>query len=726
MSRILWVAGLVAALSLPAVASAQERAGQAEFRRGLDAAAQGDTAAALVALDRAISRDPQFAEAHFQRAQLYHVRSSGRPTEFEDRLKAQQGLEEALRLDPHNPLYLVEYGKLMLRQQIRVDAQRIFRRALAAAERADATTLAEVHYQLGIMQETQWLRFRDRHMLTRYPHLNPEVALGDARYAWEVLESSVLPSSQGTNYRDAMLEHFRAALAVQPAHAGAATHLLGFLDDEGYPEEYVQVARRFVRAAPAEPTAYLALGLGLHRTRRPAEAAGAFQYALSIMPEEERRHFEDIGRILSRQEEERLAELEGAARREYQRRYWTLANPLFLTETNEFWLEFMARMAYADIRFGVPESRLRGWDTDRGVIYVRYGAPLRRATFPTGGPGTDMDIAGRVATLWSYGRTGPVFVFSQNPGYRVARFTGDFRSHADEVRYLQPAALAGPALPERHPLPLQVVRFRGPQAGRMDVEIHGRVPLDRLAAGAPVARGEIESGLFVLNRNAAELERVTQREMMELRHAERRVESWRVTLPDTGQYLVGVEAREPNTWVAAVGRRTLEARGFPAGQLSVSDPLLADVVEPLTAEPESRVDFRIVPNPERSYRAERAVALYFEIYNLLPDADQFASYELEITVTVEELLRTGPALQQVLGQLADAWGLTRQGTEAVHLRFGKEARVVARDVVPEYFTIQLPDAPEGRYGVQLLIRDRNAGREARAASEFLIRNREAQ
>ncbi|MBI4546024.1 MAG: GWxTD domain-containing protein [Gemmatimonadetes bacterium] len=724
-------AALLLALAAPArPACAQTSRAQEELRLGIEAAARGDTVGALARLDRAISLDPRLAEAHFQQGQIYSTRASARSTQYEDRMKAQTALEEALRHDPDNPLYLLELGKLMLKQQIRLDAQRVLKRALAVAARADAATLAEVHFQLGVLRETQWLRFRYRHNLPMYiTQVDAGRSFADPGYVWRLLDNSIYPGeNQGELEREQMLEQFRAALAANPAHAGAAAHLLAYLYDEGQTEEYVAQARQFVRARSTSPLAYLALGLGLHRLAREDEAAGAFQYALSLMVEGERRQFEHIGRILSKDVEKQYIQLSEAGQAEYQQRFWGQSDPLFLTPANEFWLEYMARLAYADIRFGLPEYGVRGWETDRGVIYLRYGPPVRKATFgpSVSNPG-DFEAWGRITTVWTYGEKGPVFVFRQNPGYRNATFANDFRFYAEDYRVRQPVQLATPSIPERHPLPMQVARFRG-ERGQMEVEIHAALPLDKLMEKAPVARGEIESGLFVQDERAREIERLVRKDVVDFQtEAGTRLESWRIALPADRerQFLVGVEAREPLTWHAAVGRAVVPARQFPAGRLAVSDPLLADLVEPRVAEPQARPDFRIVPNPAMSYAAERPVALYFEIYNLLPDPEHYAAYELELIVTVKEIHRTGPALKKLLGELADKWGLTPEGSQSVQLRFEKQARVLARDLIPEYFQVQLPDAPPGRYALRLLIRDRNAGREAAVEREFRIHEQEA-
>jgi len=166
------------------------------------------------------------------------------------------------------------------------------------------------------------------------------------------------------------------------------------------------------------------------------------------------------------------------------------------------------------------------------------------------------------------------------------------------------------------------------------------------------------------------------------------------------------------------------ATRFPAGTLGVSDMLLAYHVEPLAAEPVRRSDFRIAPNPAMRYGVDEPVAIYFEIYNLLPDSDQFASYELELTVTIEEIERKGPGIRRLLGELADKWGLTAEGSDVVQLRFRKEAHVRARDLIPEFFEIQLPGAPAGRYRLKLTVLDRNADRSVITEREFRIGNDE--
>lgn len=712
---------LVCALALPHGIQAQRSAALEALEEGVRLAREGDTASALGHIERAVTLDPGYAEAHFLKG-LYHARQAPRSTgDFRRRIIAREALDQAVRHDPENPLYLLELAKLLMMQEIRVDARRMLRRALDVAERAGAPTLAEVHYQLGIFSETTWRRLRYRRLLPiGIAELRGDIAFESANYVWDVLQASGYAPGQGTAAREAMLDHFRRALTADPAHTGAATHLLAFHYDTGRMAEFMAEARRFVRAAPSEPRAYLALGLGLHAEGRDDEAAGAFEYAVELLPDEKRADFLAVSRLLTQDDAEIFEARAGADPADAARRFWTAWDPLYLTPSNEYWAEYLSRMAYVDLRFGLPEYDVPGWRTDRGEIWVRYGRPLRQASFGAGTASAgDHESVGRVTTVWSYGRNGPVFVFRGMPGYRGATFANDFRFYAENYRARQPARFAAPSLPALLQVPAQIARFRGVD-DEIDLEVYAAVPLDSLREAVGVAAATFETGLFVVEPDGAEIRRVTEAREVTFEAGRALPLNWRTTVPAGQPHIVSAEARDPLSWAAAVHRARVDARSFPAGEPSVSDILLTRSLEVVVDPPRLRTDFRLVPEPTLTYAPNDEIGIYFELYNLLPDSDRFASYDLELAVTVEEIHRTGSFLQ-VLGELADRWGLTDEGDQAVRLTFSRQNRVQARDMLPEYFTIRLDEPPPGRYGLRLRVLDRNARVQLEVEREFQVR-----
>ncbi len=712
---------LLCGLSLPHGILAQRAAALAALEEGVRLAQKGDTIRALGHIERAVTIDPGYAEAHFLKG-LYHARQAPRGTgDFRRRIIAREALDLAVRHDPENPLYLLELARLLMMQEIRVDARRMLRRALDVAERADAPTLAEVHYQLGIFSETTWRRLRYRRLLPiGIAELRGDIAFESANYVWDALQASGYAPGQGAAAREAMLDHFRRALTADPAHVGAATHLLAFYYDTGRMAEFMAEAQRFVRAAPSEPRAYLAFGLGLHAEGRDDEAAGAFEYAVELLPEETRADFMAVSRLLTQDDAEIFEARVGADPADAARRFWTAWDPLYLTPSNEYWAEYLSRMAYVDLRFGLPEYDVPGWRTDRGDIWVRYGRPLRQASFGANTTaGGDMESVGRVTTVWSYGRNGPVFVFRGMPGYRGATFANGFRFYAENYRARQPARMTAPSLPALLEVPAQIARFRG-EDGEIDLEVHAAVPLDSLRDAVGVAAATFETGLFVVEPDGAEIRRVTEAREVTFEAGRALPMSWRTTVPAGQPHIVSAEARDPLSWAAAVHRARVDARSFPAGELSVSDILLTRSLEVVTDPPRTRTDFRMVPEPTLTYAPDDEIGIYFELYNLLPDSDRLASYDLELAVTVEEIHRTG-SFVQLLGELADRWGLTAEGDQAVRLTFSKQNRVLARDMLPEYFTIQLDEPPPGRYGLRLRVLDRNARLQLEVEREFQVR-----
>ena len=53
-----------------------------------------------------------------------------------------------------------------------------------------------------------------------------------------------------------------------------------------------------------------------------------------------------------------------------------IVDPLLLTEYNEHVLERYGRAAYVILCLGRPEKGIKGWETDRGQTFLKFGKPL--------------------------------------------------------------------------------------------------------------------------------------------------------------------------------------------------------------------------------------------------------------------------------------------------------------------------------------------------------------
>ena len=720
-------------------ASAQEQVARRHIEQGLAYASGGDTMLAFAEFEKARDADPKLADAYYQIGRLYTQRASAVETDFRDRLRAEEALLEALRLSPSEPRYLLELARLRMKQHMKIDASRLFNRALEEAEkRGDPEVLAEVHFYLGYIKEL-WYRTLEHRRFTPITRGPPQDNLmsagiygsvgtdGPVRYGNEYMEVSPAIQGSGQVAKEEMIEQYRAAIRYDPGHVGASIRLMGQLLDEYRLGEYLAIGRRLRAANPERPMPYLYLGLGLHVAGREEQAAEAFEEGLARLPDAERAQVESLAEVMRREDAELYLDLEEERRQEYDERYWRLTDPLYLTDANERRLEHLARVAYADLRFSAPEAGLRGWETDQGIIYVRYGPPLSIASFGASPYSQGNPYAvGRRSIIWSYGKDGPVFIFRQMPGYMNARFAGDYKFIADNYRYLAPSTYDNiPSIPELFELPIQLARFRGESVDEIALEIHAALPLEDMARDLDLARGEFETGLFLINdRGDKIIERVgtdvlSYAESSELNENR----SWRVILSPGPTMVAAVETRDAVTWRAAAARDTFTAESFTDDSLTISDILVADYVKPLVEEPRSRSDFEILANAAMEFRSGDPVHIYYEIYGLDQDSEGFASYDVSIQVRVKKLTRGG-GISALLGLLADSWGFSIVGDDRLELRYSRQVKMDGRDRVTEFLSLDPQEVPAGEYEIRLRIWDSVGEQMGRRFRVFEVVNEE--
>jgi GWxTD domain-containing protein len=487
----------------------------------------GDTTTALERLEAATKAAPNLSEAHYRYGQVLVRLADNGLDDFFERRRAASALGRALDLDPGNPAILLEYGRLRLKDSfLRIEAQRSFKRALEAAEKRNQPALiAEVRAEIGDIYYRRYQSQANRRMIVggalRFDYVE---ALSDPHYTKHFLETqtAAVPDAGELDLRTAE-EHYRAGVSAYAANEAAATGILGLLYDRGRYEEFLEVARVFTRAAPRSGKAQLLHGLGLWRVGRNRESMRAFDKALDFMSPADLATVSDISVILRRTDAHNYEALTDLQRAEYERRYWFLADPLRLSEENEHRLEHLARVAYADLRYSAPALHLRGWQTDRGVIYIRYGPPPVIATFPpdtrpTGGgplnvipepealPGPggsytramgDPSMVGKVVTVWFYPERNLRFVFFGPPAYNFAKFAGDFKAYADDARYSIPVKYDNvPVNDALDSVAVQPAAFRA-ASGATEVVFFAGIPVSRLVAGTDVDRGQLETGFFV-------------------------------------------------------------------------------------------------------------------------------------------------------------------------------------------------------------------------------------
>ncbi|MFC2075986.1 GWxTD domain-containing protein [candidate division KSB1 bacterium] len=327
---------------------------QQHFLKGLEYEKEGLSAEALDEYKKATNSDPEFADA-YSRIALLELRKR-KPYA---NLRAEQAIGKALRLEPDNPDYHVTHGKLLTAMGFRVKAGDRFNLALK---------LDPLHLDaLMGLGDTYWDRW---HLYTR--------TSTDSR---EAAPSTIVQSEK---LLIIAFGYYKRILSIEPSHRNAFTKLFLIFHNLRRPDEIELLCKLYPEAWAEEPGDYiidLQRALIHHSQYRFDQAMASFQKALRTMPAEEWAVYESIRSIRPPGEQEPFPEETGsdgtfdnraAIRRDI---FWGEKDPLYLTPVNERKLEHYRRIAYADLRFGDPLTGERGYETDRGRVYIRYGEP---------------------------------------------------------------------------------------------------------------------------------------------------------------------------------------------------------------------------------------------------------------------------------------------------------------------------------------------------------------
>jgi GWxTD domain-containing protein len=715
---------LVLLAGIPAPLAGQDLAHQ-RLQEALAQVAAGDTLAALVKLRWVAKAAPRWAEAHYQLGRLLARHASWVEADFRQRRQAHKVLDHAIRLEPDNPVYLAEYGMLLLKEHALNDSRRVLNRARRRLEERGAendAALAEVYFALGEIEEMNYERMRDRRLVLPYrvtsmtacmegtadfPSGGGVIPIGYApgmlKHCMEQVRANMPPlEGAGAEHRNGMFEYYWTALQYDPNHREARRRLLLFLLEEGQMDGYLALANDFLDRHRDRPEGYLYLGLGLHALGREAAADSAFARGLAALPEDERAVFQDLTQVLHPRLTRKYARMDDLQRARFHELFWRINDPLHMTEANEYKLEHLSRMAYVDLRFSAPAVGKRGWETDAGIIYLRYGPPdeiLRGNLFK-----------GAQRVTWMYD-IGLAFEFKQMPTYYDTRFAENFEWYANQDRAILPTLFANIAsVPMVLDMPLQLARFRGDSAGEVALEIYCDLPLEELGDSVDLDSSEIDTYLFLLNLDAREIVRHAKTQVRSYDNADATnpLRAWRVLVPGEGKVRVVAETRDATTWRAAVARDTLSLQFFPKDRLSLSDLLLADGIRPLARNPSRRADFDVAGTPTLTYAPNQAVYVYYEIYGLEADEDGFARFTISLTVRVKSLAGGG-SITDLIRSLGRAWGFTRVGDDWIELSFEREADVARADRVADHINFILYRAPPGEYELTITVEDEISG-----------------
>jgi GWxTD domain-containing protein len=334
-------------------------------------------------------------------------------------------------------------------------------------------------------------------------------------------------------------------------------------------------------------------------------------------------------------------------------RFWRAKDPLFSSALNERLMEQYRRFAFATWNFANPQLGLKGWETQRGRIYLRYGHP-------------NVDpynawSAGVRSASWDYG--------GFRIRFRIGMVTGNWRvnNEAELAQYVEDKPDAPTVVGGREVNEIEAAwyRFRDPGGSTILIpvahlrseHIHGLIPGKR-----PTDMPDLPITLILLDKEWRECQRVSETMTAVSISTMSPSRTWvgsPVAMPrdmDFQPAYAALEIVPEGEGPALAARDSLE--GVGEGPLQLSS-LVLGTTEDSPGRPEEagyadileRGGIRIVPRPNGTFGRGEAVFLFFEIYGLTRDDVGATSYRIAVTTTsmTEEAQR--PPLMEALGRL---------------------------------------------------------------------------
>jgi GWxTD domain-containing protein len=445
------------------------------------------------------------------------------------------------------------------------------------------------------------------------------------------------------------------------------------------------VARQRIGGVPNDPWGWMALGVSQQRSRLTRDARVALDSALARFGADERARVDRLDRVLRNGDAVLFRRADSASRARTTSSSWLLSDPLWSNDDEDPRTEFLARVGFAELRWSW--NQVRGADSPRGDIYVRYGPP---------------DTI--IGPFWLYD-SGPMFAFTKGP--TAANLDGSITA---QIRDWQPSRWDNVSETRIDSMPVQVARFRGP-ADSVDVLIASRSPLDSLRTIAGVTtEPRVDLWLYGWDTPHARRDSVVPEST-----AERR---WTYRVP-SGTYYYRIESTVPGGLMAgrAAGTATVgpdSATGFTTRGFGISDVLLATTAD-APAHALRWTDMEFVPLMG-AVAAGGSLAVVWETYDLTR-VEAEARYTVTISLA-RERSRGGRIAAVIATRIGTLVGINRSDDE---LAATFDRVVPHAGALADLLTIELGETPPGSYRLTLSVTDGASGAVTTRATRVVVR-----
>jgi hypothetical protein len=679
-------------LSLVAGTLARAQAPEGSDRMTLMAVA--DSVSVLKKLDYAVRDNAKDAAAWYRRGMVawaLYERSLHQPPPhglYWPTLTtlADTSLRRALELEPDNDKYFVAVAHFLLQSGVTFrtyGAYGVFDAEMKRVRASgDAATIARTAVEAARLH---WLRF-DRQTCRR-------IVVHEPGLPAPALEGAPAPRGVPPVFEDytGEVDYIKAELLLREAYVAAPTdprvfrQLAMVLSVRLRWRELASTARDHIQRAPHDGWGYMAMGLAQHRIGNARASATAFDSGFVVLGDSVRHFLDRFERGLDSASRVAFAANSPEARTKVEAVYWRNADPIWSVDGTEPRAEFLARVTFAQLRWGSDELTLDGVTSDFGNVYMRTGKWQAGEADAVGHfwrpPGSPPDL--RI----------DICVPQVKPWY----FAGD-----STVPEGSRASWGNIAKMRIDSIPTQVARFRA-AFDSTDVLVATAPPVTMISRFAQV-KGPVRTDFWLLANGTDDVARDSVRPSVQ------GVQQFRHRL-SPGMYVYRAEASADGGLLAARSTAGFIAgndsrTGFATNGFGMSDVLLTSRA---TARSAARrwSDFDVTPLVGAVVKKAQ-ITIVWETYEL-GSSNGAAKYNVDITMHREETPQSVPGriAASIIGAIGSAVGVTRSKDE-VEFKYDRSAPHAA--AVVDNITLSLGDTPAGVYLLTLRITDQVTGK----------------
>ena len=407
-------------------------------------------------------------------------------------------------------------------------------------------------------------------------------------------------------------------------------------------------------------------GYAYHARNDFPAADSAFRAALDEMDPEEKQRWSDVSLLFPEGAPREYRRAEGAARDSLERRFWWLADPLYMVAGNERRTEHFSRWVLDQLQDRAKSTEGLSWGGDLRELLLRYGWPVgwERVRPPLHRSGTQPALISHYANRSR--QFAPPARFLSDPS--TIR-PGDWEIDAERARAEYLPGYAGAFEELEHTLALfrrgdSVVVMAGYQLPNDTVASPGRWEVAMVLASDERADPLVVRGVAESSGGGLRL------------------------MAPAAPALFSLEIQRTDTMGrAARARYWLPLTPLPPGGAAVSDLLLFRPTDPL---PESLAAAAPEAHGSSTFRSGEQIGIFWEVYGLGANPDAFP-----VSITLRD---TGRGWLRRLGESLGVVG----SDDPVRLRWSEapppEPGVFARSAV-----LTLPELSPGRYTLELMV-----------------------